>query len=278
MRLIHTLLFLFREDRILEDTNLAVSCLKSLEKGSCKNVIVYNQGFFTNDQLKAFLSQFDLNCIVIGNGVNVGTAVGRQCCFEYIWENSSEVEFISEIHLDMIFTHNWEEALINYLDSNDEPMVSCGIVDQQGNMNFLEKVSESIPTDPNLFDDFLIGLRTDKVVHGFTNPCVHISSILKAAGGYNPRFLKGMQCFEDDSMLLGYFYYYGTRANWQPKVNYNSVVYHAIAGQRLGLYDSVQLNFDGLVRQYGAMGLKHLSKLHKSAWQINYFTAQFENI
>jgi len=278
MRLIHTLLFLFREDRIQEDKILATACLKSIGKSTYKTVVVYNQGYLCYEQLKEFLDPFNLNCIIIGDAINVGTVVGRQSCFEYIWENHPDTEFISEIHLDMIFTHRWEDALIEYLVHNDEPMVSCGIVDGQGSLNFLESKPKIIPKDYNNdFDDFLISLRSDQVVHGFTNPCIHVSKIIQYTGGYNPRFLKGKQCYEDDSMLLGYFYYYGTRVNWHPKVNYNSVVYHAIAGQRLVLGDNVLLNYDGLVRQYGAMGLKHLSQLHKSEWHINYFNLQYHS-
>lgn len=277
MKLIHTLLFLFRENRLEEDKALAAACLKSLEKSRYKTVIIYNQGFLTNDELTDFLSDFKLICIVIGNSQNVGTVVGRQSCFEYIWKNYPDTEFISEIHLDMIFTYNWEDPLINYLENNDEPMISSGIVDQNGSLNFLYQVAENMPTDFTLFDDFLTKLRSDNVVHGFTNPCIHVSKILKFTGGYNANFLIGKQCFEDDSMLLGYYYYYGTKANWQPKVNYNSVVYHAIAGQRLGLFDSVQINFTGLVKQYGAMGLKHLSQLHKSQWHINFFDSQYSS-
>jgi hypothetical protein len=38
----------------------------------------------------------------------------------------------------------------------------------------------------------------------------------------------------------------------------------------------VAINFNGLIRQYGAEGLKHLSELHCSAWQKNYFKKQYE--
>jgi len=275
MRLIHTLLFLFRQDNILQDITLAEACLKSLEKSTHKTVVVYNQGFFSNDDLKAFLGRFNLNCIVIGNATNVGTVVGRQSCFEYIWANYPETMFISEIHLDMIFTHNWEDALVDYLENNDEPMISAGIVDQNGYLNFLEKYINKNQDEFENYDEFLKSLACNNVVHGFTNPCIHVSKILQETGGYNAEFLKGKQCYEDDSMLLGYFYYYGTKVKWHPKVNYNSVVYHAVAGQRLGLFDSVLLNYNGLVKQYGAMGLKHLSELHRSVWHINYFREQY---
>jgi hypothetical protein len=273
MKLIHTLLCLFREEELKKDKCLARACLHSLEKSTYKTVIIYNQGVLTNEELKEFLKEFNLNCIIIGNGVNVGTVVGRQACFLYIWNNLADTKYISEIHLDMIFTWNWEDQLIDFLDTNDEPMISCGIVDAEGNLLFL---NEKVTIDIDNLDELFISLRRDIVVHGFTNPCIHNSAILKETGGYNPHFLRGKQCYEDDSMLLGYYYYYGVRANWYPKVNYNTVVYHAIAGQRMGLSDSVLLNFNGLVKQYGAMGLKHLSMLHKSTWHINFFNEEYK--
>jgi adhesin HecA-like repeat protein len=87
-----------------------------------------------------------------------------------------------------------------------------------------------------------------------------------------------MQCFEDDSLLLSYFYYYGTRTKWYPKINYNSVAYHAIAGQRLSLHDSMLVNYNGLVKQYGAMGLKCLSELRNSQWHKNYFGNNYKTL
>jgi fibronectin type 3 domain-containing protein len=160
-------------------------------------------------------------------------------------------------------------------------MISSGIVDAQKNLNFLDQTALNIPTNLSEFDEFLENLKCDKIVHGFTNPCVHVSKILKFAGGYDKHFLKGKQCYEDDSMLLGYYYYYGTKANWHPKVNFNTVVYHAIAGQRMVLDDfsaNVNLNYNGLVLQYGAMGLKSLSELHKSAWHKNFFGAEYKRL
>lgn len=277
-KLIHTLLFLFRESKIEEDKQIASACLRSLEKGTYKTVVVYNQGYLTDQELKDFLSQFNLKCIVIGLGSNVGTVIGRQSCFEYIWNVYPETEFISELHLDMLFTYHWEDPLVDYLQHHDEPMISTGIVDKEGKLNFLETTAEGFTSEASISDAFLMKLRCDKIVHGFTNPCIHVAHILKATGGYDYRFLKGKQCYEDDSMLLGYYYYYGTRANWHPKVNYQSVVYHAVAGQRLEVAGNVRLNYEGLVRQYGAMGLKHLSQLHKSEWQVRYFARQFNTM
>lgn len=270
-RLVHTLLFMINQ---AQDIIMATNCLKSLEKSTCKTVVVYNQGSWSNDRLKDFLSLFDLDWQIIGEGVNAGTSVGRQKCFEYIWENMPDTRYITELHLDMIFSPAWEDALIQYLDANDEPMIACGIVDKSGKMPFLDR-DAVLPTELEAITDYLVKLRTDRVVRGFTNPCVHVSKILQATGGYNLSFLKGRQCFEDDSMLLGYYYYYGTRRDWFPKVNYNSVVYHALAGQRMAAGGSVEVNFNGLVRQYGLMGLKALSRLHTSPWHKRFFSEKY---
>lgn len=278
MSLVHTLLFMFRQERALEDMILAVNCLKSLEKSSYKTLVIYNQGSMSNEALKTITSISQLDCHIIGDGFNVGTTIGRQRCFEYIWSNLPETEFISELHPDMIFPPNWEDVLVQYLKEHDEPLISCGIVDKQGRMPFLNK-TVTLPDSVSSYDDFLTGLCVDQMVPGFTNPCIHVSSILKETGGYNAAFLRGRQCFEDDSMLLGYYYYYGTRSAWHPKINYNSVVYHAVAGQRLAVKDNVKVNYEGLVKQYGAMGLKALSTLHSSPWHKRYFLARYsENI
>lgn len=277
MKLVHTLLYLQREDKEAEDSLLTSVCLNSLQQSTYKTVVIYNQGMMDNDKLNEVLKPFQLDIHIIGDAVNVGTVVGRQKCFEYIWAKLPETQYISEIHPDMIFAPHWEDALVDYLDSHDEPVISCGIVDQNGNMPFLNQKAET-QEGMSDFNEFLLNLRSDKVVRGFTCPCVHVSSILKQTGGYNAAFLKGRQCFEDDSMLLGYYYYYGTKRNWHPLVNYNSVVYHAVAGQRLGIKGNVMVNFNGLVRQYGAMGVKALVSLHESKWHKNFFTGQYNEL
>lgn len=275
MKLIHTLLLLVREENEIEDINMANKCLKSLEKSSYKTVVVYNQGYWDIKRTQEFLSDFTLDCIVIGKGENVGIVKGRQHCFEHIWSKYPETKFISELHLDMIFTHCWEDPLIDYLNTNDEPVIGCGIVDKNGDMAFAGKRVSPIPDDSHEADKYLIKLRSDFVTNGFTHPCIHRASILREIGGYDIRFLTGKQAFEDDSALLGYFYYYGTKRAWRPKVCYNSVVYHAIAGQRMGVNHGIWANFEGLIKQYGLMGLKHLSQLHTSPWHIRFFSEEF---
>ncbi|WP_346919475.1 hypothetical protein [Lacrimispora sp.] len=283
LKLIHTLLFLLRPEKKLEDIKLAEKNLKSLEKSSFRTLVVYNQGSLSNGELEDFLRQFDLECIVIGSAVNVGINVSRQQCFQYIWDNYPDTEFISELHMDMIFTHHWEDAILDFLSNNDEPMMSVGIVNKRGELPYLEDTKYVIPSSLEEYDSFLSGLCRDKIVHGFTHPCIHKAKILKEIGGYDARFLNGKQSFEDDSLLLGYFYYYGTKKNWYPKINYNSVVYHAIALQRLDLqrydlHDNFSINLNGLIKQYGAMGLKNLIHLRNSAWHKDFFQSKINEM
>lgn len=272
MSLVHTLLFMFNKTT---DMPLAHNCLKSLESSTYTTVVIYNQGSLSNEEVEKFVSPFKLSCHVIGEGTNVGTTVGRQQCFTYIWENLPDTIYISELHLDMSFVPHWEDPLIQYLENNDEPLIGCGIMDSSGALPFLDQ-KISTPQVPLSTVEFLLQLRTDRIVPGFTNPCIHVSEILKEAGGYNPGFLKGNSCFEDDSMLLGYYYYYGTKRNWHPKVNYNSVVYHAVAGQRTSVESKMMDNYHGLIKQYGFMGLKALSTLHTSPWHKHFFSNKYE--
>jgi hypothetical protein len=170
----------------------------------------------------------------------------------------------------MIVSRSWEDPLIDFLSSNEEPMVCSGIIDCNGDMLIYGKKAQ-LPPSFDAYDDFLLGLREDKILHGLTHPCIHVSRILKEVGGYDTDFLTGKQCFEDDSLLLGYYYYYGTKNKWYPKINLNSVSYHAVGAQRYDLGDSIMINYNGLVKQYGAMGLRHLSDIHKSPWHKNFF-------
>lgn len=274
MELIHTLLFFLRENSLAEDLAKAEKCLKSLEKSAAKTVIIYNQGFWNNSRLNDYLKSFQLDCIVRGNGENAGIVIGRQACFEWAWRHFPQALFISELHLDMIFTPCWERPLLDYLKSHNEPVIGCGIVDKNGRMACLN-TAVTPPKDLSDMDDYLLRLRADSIVPGFTHPCIHNLDILREIGGFDPIFLQGKQAFEDDSLLLGYHYYYGTKANWKPKVNYQTVVYHEIGGQRYDSSDGIMINFEGLVRQYGAMGIKRLANLHQNDWSIKFFTDKF---
>lgn len=280
--LIHTLLFMIRKNSYDEDILRVERCLKSLEKSKFKRVCVFNQGFWDNTRLQNYLKAYSLDCIVIGEGVNVGIVIGRQRCFEYVWQKMPQADFVTELHLDMIFSDNWENPLTEYLYANDEPVISCGIVDKYGETCIPDlKVQLPPINDLELMYDYLARLKQPVIVKGFTHPCVHRMDILKAVGGFDARFLKDKQAFEDDSLLLGYYYYYGTRANWNPKVNYRTVVYHETVGQRFGQRSnktSALLNFNGLVKQYGAMGLSTLAELHSSPSKRIFYSKQFEQI
>lgn len=275
MELVHTLLFFLREGREAEDTALAERCFKSLQKSEYKTVIVYNQGGWDNNRLADFLSPFSLDAVVIGDGKNAGILKGRQACFEYVWTNYPQAKFISELHMDMLFTPQWEVPLAEYLSEHDEPVISCGIIDAAGDLVFGEKKAGRVPEDDDEAEKFLLSHRSNMIMAGFTHPCVHNADILKAIGGIDTHILSGKQAFEDDSILLGYHYYYGTRMNWRPKVCFKSVVYHAVAVQRFGIGHNIMENLELLISQYGIMGLKKLSLLHSSEFQKRFFNEQF---
>lgn len=275
MALVHTLLFFIRGDHYSEDILQAEMCLSSLSRSKYKNVVLCNQGCISNGDVLKLVSRYDLNCTILGDGSNIGIVEGRQACFEYVWKRFPEAGYISELHLDMIFPAGWENSLLEHLHHYDEPMISCGIIDKAGLCAGLPEKSRRLPDGASKWDEFLRSLRRDLIIPGFTHPCIHVLKILKAVGGYDIEFLKGTQCYEDDSLLLSYYYYYGTRRDWRPQINYNSVVYHGIATQRLGLGDGL-INYLGLIQQYGIMGQRHLSELHANPWQKKFFKQQYD--
>ena len=117
-----------------------------------------------------------------------------------------------------------------------------------------------------LMNDLLNQLTFDKVVEGFVHPVLHRSEVLKAVGGYDTRFLQGKQGYEDDSLLIGYRYYLGTKINWKPKCLLKTRVYHATLAQRISLIDKnqdFQKNLRGLIYQYGVKGLMELSSIYE---------------
>jgi heterodisulfide reductase subunit B len=89
--------------------------------------------------------------------------------------------------------------------------------------------------------------------------------VLKAVGGYDTRFLKGTQGYEDDSLLVGIRYYLGTKTNWKPKCFTGVRVYHATLVQRVTMPDineAFRSNLRGLVYQYGVKGLMELTAIY----------------
>lgn len=282
MDIIYTLPFFIREEHPCreQDLKLAENCLSSLQQSGNTVIVIYNQGCLKEDNLRDFLSFFKIYPIILGDGHNVGIARARQICFEYIWQNYPEVPFIAEIHLDMIFPPNWHRPLLDFLNSSDEPMICPGIVTSGGELHPINK-GVSMVKVPQEYTDLVFMLKQlvrDEFHEGFVHPVIHKSRILKEIGGYDYRFLKGKQGYEDDSLLLGYLYHMGTRTNWKPKACLKSWVYHAAMAQRIALPGKEQefaLNLRGLFYQYGGYGFKQLARIHNND---SYFAALFESI
>lgn len=258
--------FLIRETNLQADLHMAEMCFYTLGQSQETTIVIYNQGCLSNDEVMVLASTYGLGATVIGATANMGIPKARQSCFEYIWTHFNDATYISELHVDMKFPRNWYQPLVEYLEATDEPMVSPGIVTQFGEIQPEGIHNPSVLiTDVNEFINSLSQLTSDETRIGFVHPVIHKSDVLKEIGGYDNQFLTGKQGFEDDSLLLGYLYYMGTRTNWRPKCYLKSRVYHAAMGQRMTLENfntEIQRNLDGLMKQYGAYGFKHLSQLH----------------
>lgn len=250
---------------------LADKCFASLAK-TCPqaHIVIYNQGALSNDDLRKYLARFNLKAEILGDGRGVGHPRGKQACFEHIWAGYPEARFVSEIHLDMIFPSGWLEGLVGFLQSHpDEPLVCPGILTAQGELHPEQRgrptVADIPVHNPERLERLLHSLAGDRVVEGWVHPVLHRAEVLKAVGGYDTRFLKGSQGYEDDSLLLGIRYYLGTKAGWKPKCYTPVRVYHATLVQRSTMPDmneAFQANLRGLIYQYGARGLMELSAIH----------------
>jgi hypothetical protein len=169
----------------------------------------------------------------------------------------------------MIFTSDWADIIIDYLEKHDEPMLSPGIITRFGELHPENRGIKSIEI-PQRYDEILALLSNNiknEVCEGFVHPVIHKAEILKTIGGYDMRFLKGKQGYEDDSILLGYRYYMGTRSNWRPKALLSTRVFHDTLAQRMkmeNIYQETNKNLDGLVEQYGVYGLLQLSSIHNN--------------
>lgn len=269
----HTIPFLLRNQGDLE---MADRCFSSLQNTKDSIVVLFNQGYMTNEELVDFLVQYKIEFHILGKGVNVGIPAARAACMEYIWSKMPECDFISEIHVDMIFPTNWCKPLIKFLDRSEEPMVCPGIVTQFGEVHPLAKNIQSVqvPDSTSAIIELCDRLKEDKICQGFVHPVVHKSQVLKEIGGYDTGFLTGKQGYEDDSLLLGYSYYLGTKRAWKPKCYLESYVYHASLAQRATLeniHAEFAANKEGLFRQYGAYGFKQLARIHNNAEFLRLF-------
>lgn len=263
--LIHTLPLLLRQEELVEDLAMLEACLSTLALSPQRSVIIYNQGCLTNEELQQLISEWGVEAHILGDGQNIGIAPARQVCFEYIWRELPQTVWISEIHVDMIFPAHWYAPLLSYLEASGEPMVSPGIVMASGEMQPLGGKT-TVQTTTEGWLELLATLPRDEVVHGYSHPVIHRNEDLRAISGYDIRLLKGKQGYEDDSLLVAYSYYIGTRQRWRPRVCLQSWVYHATLAQRMSIADKhidFARNELGLVAKYGIEGLRELARLHE---------------
>lgn len=278
MKMIYVLTFFVRESSPYReyDMKMVQDCFFSLQQSEEKVIVIYNQGCLTNSEIRELLVPYHVNPIIIGDGGNIGIAQARQACFEYIWNNFSEVPFICEIHVDMVFPVNWYQPLIEFLENSDEPLISPGVFALDGKLYPENKSAgvEEIPSEHAALCTLLEKLKKNELREGFLNPVIYKSNVLKEVGGYDCRFLKGKQGYEDDSLLLGFLYYMGTRTQWTPKCNLKSWIYHATGGQRMtipGKEKEFALNLNGLFCQYGANGFRQLARMrHNIQFEVFY--------
>ncbi|WP_018749875.1 glycosyltransferase family 2 protein [Paenibacillus sanguinis] len=262
--IIHTLPLLIRQHTMESDLLMALACLKSLSQSPEHHVIVYHQGELDRSELEKLLFRSGVTAEVLGDGHNIGIAQARQALFQHIFTHYPQTPYISEIHVDMLFPENWHVPLIHYLDEHDEPMICPGILTAAGE---LLPLKQKIPLPDNNQDllALLAGLQHSGTQPGFVHPVIHRKEALESIGGYDLRYFTGKQGYEDDSLLVGYANYMGTRTGWRPKCLLSSWVYHATMAQRMSLQDKwadFDLNRKGLLRQYGGYGLEQLALLH----------------
>lgn len=269
--LVYILPFFVNEQLHGHDYCMAKDCLESLSQNEDVQIVIYNQGCMKTEEIDKLMGKYNIKYHVIGEGTNIGIPAARYCCLNYIWDNIPETEYIAEVHLDMVFTKDWHKPLIQYLKESGEPLVAPRIL-------FIEELTRKYKVLGNDSDiefpnnlgerlDILNAFKEDKIVEGFVHPIIHNAKILKEIHPYDVKFLIGKQGFEDDSIVLGYNYYMGTRNKWKPKINYNSCVYHKTMAQRMilkDLHEETMKNLNGLYAQYGAYGFDELKRIHNS--------------
>jgi hypothetical protein len=269
MKLAYMLLFYVDKTSPMYEQDLVMikECFESLTFSEGVEMFIYNQGNLTNEEISLLVKPYNFEFHIIGSGKNVGIPKARYRLTKYILNNYPETEYIAEMHLDMIFMPNWHIPLINYLANTDEPIISPRIISNE--------TSEFLIYDKWMPIDFSGSLQTrinkllsfteNKLIFGFTHPAIHKVEALKDIHYYDPGFLTAKQNFEDDSILLGYRYYMGTRVDWKPKCNLNSCVFHKIGAQRFRILedDDNNKNLHGFIQQYGAYGMLEYYKMRK---------------
>ncbi|MFO1031271.1 MAG: hypothetical protein U1F60_09340 [Planctomycetota bacterium] len=266
-RIAHTLPLLLRGPHDLPMANACLASLAAAEPGA--RLVVCNQGYLPTPELSAWLRSFALDTVVVGSGQNVGIAAGRSACFQWLWRHEPP-QYLSEIHLDMLFPPGWSAELAAFLDANpDEPLVAPGILTANGEL--APDVRRVVVLEAAWWEQSaaiqgsLRQWREPRAVQAFVHPVLHRSEALRAIGGYDTRFLRGMQGYEDDSLLLGHRLRLGIARDWRPKCWLGARVFHATLAQRMtvgNLAQSVVVNLNGLLAQYGVVGLEQLAALY----------------
>lgn len=266
-RIAHTLPLLLRGPHDLPMANACLASLAAAEPGA--RLVVCNQGFLSTPDLQAWLRAFELDVVVVGSGQNVGIAAGRSACFHWLWQHEPP-QYLSEIHLDMLFPPGWAAELATFLDAHpDEPLVAPGILMANGE---LAPDARRVATLGTAWweqrSSIVVALGQwcePRSVQAFVHPVLHRSDALRAIGGYDTRFLRGKQGYEDDSLLLGHRLRLGIARDWRPKCWLGARVFHATLAQRMTVGDlaqSVVVNLNGLLAQYGVVGLEQLAALY----------------
>ncbi len=272
--------FFINKNLFENDIIMAQACLKSLTYSQNLKVVIYNQGDLTNQELHEYMKNFDLDYDIIGDGVNVGIAMARYRLLQYIYQKYNAVKYIAEIHLDMIFPVNWHNPLIEYLENSEEPLIAPRLLTATASGYTFCDGSEPINSLPDTIEatmELLQKSTKDIIIEGFVHPVIHKANILKNIPAYDVGFLTGKQGYEDDSLLLGYSYYFGLAKKWKPKRCWRSCVFHKTMAQRFSLpnlSEEWQRNFQGLFTQYGAYGLKELVRIHGNQ---PFFYAHYHN-
>ncbi|MGL4949012.1 MAG: glycosyltransferase, partial [Anaeroplasmataceae bacterium] len=126
--IVYILPFFINSFNVSEGLNNAKTCFDSLELCEDVEIVIYNQGIFTNSVLKGFLEYNNFKYHIIGDGENVGISIARNACLQYVWEKIPNATYIVDIHVDMIFTPHWTDPLIEFLENSSEPCISPRIV------------------------------------------------------------------------------------------------------------------------------------------------------
>ena len=265
---VHTMPVLIRNEI---DVSMLKACLESLSQSIHEpTVIFYNQGEFSSPELREMLDTSSIHYQLLGHGANDGIPTARQQCFEFVWSQYPECNFITEIHQDMIFPSGWTEQLQEFLETNpEEPCICPGIITAQGEWHPHQKGASSIPlpeTNQELLQ-LLHQYERNETVEGFVHPVMHRSDCLKKVGGYNLQDLPGKQGFEDDYLLLAYYNQLRLPFGWRPKADLRTCVFHHTMAQRMGLSDmqeEASKNHQGLLHRFGTQGIEDLKRIHSS--------------